>query len=325
MTTLLRPLALLLTLACACASHAAFSADSYPDKPIRLIVPFPPGGTADAILRLVGQKLTEAFGRQVLIDNRPGGGTIIATEIGAHAIADGYTLLAVSTAYTVNPSLYKKLPYDPFKSLTPVTLVASAPNVLLVNASVPANTVAELIAYAKAKPRQVNFGSAGNGTSNHLAGEMFKIMANVDITHVPYKGDAPAITDLISGQIQMLFIGWGPIAQHVKTGKLKALAVTSAQPTPLIPDLPTIASSGLAGFESAVWSGIVVPAGTPANRITFLQAEISRVLNQADVKDKITGFGYQPVGSTSAEFGNFLHSEIARWSKVVREAGIRVE
>ena len=315
-----------LLVAGACAvTLPGFAAQTYPDRAIRLIIPFPPGGTADTILRVLAQKLADAFAPQMVVDNRPGGGTIIATEIGARANADGYTLLAVSTAYTVNPSLYKKLPYDPDKSFAPVTLVAAAPNVLVVNPAVPVASVAELTAYAKSKPRQLNFGSAGNGTSTHLAGEMFKGMAKVDITHIPYKGDAPAITDLISGQTQILFIGWGPIEQHVKSGRVKALAVTSASPTPLVPNLPTVASGGLPNFVSSVWSGLMVPAGTPANVIARLQSEVAKILKQSETRDRIIGMGYEPIGSAPAEFGAFVRAETARWAMVIKEAGIRVE
>jgi len=230
--------------ACALAAPLlAHAADPFPNKPLRLLVPFPAGGATDSILRLVGQKLGERIGQPVVIDNRPGGGTVIASDAGAKAPPDGYTLLGVTAAFAVNPSLLKKLPYDSEKDFAPVTQVSFAPNVLLVNPSVPAKTPQELIAYAKANPKKVNYGSAGNGTSNHLAGEMLRTMAGVDIVHVPYKGDSGAITDLIAGQIQMLFIGWAPVSQHVASGKLRALAVTSAKPTSLVPGLPALAGA----------------------------------------------------------------------------------
>jgi tripartite-type tricarboxylate transporter receptor subunit TctC len=208
----------------------------------------------------------------------------------------------------------------------PITLVASGPTVLVVNPSVPGNTVRDLIAYAKSKPGQVSFASAGFGSSAHLAGEMFKVMAKVGINHVPYKGDPQAVTDLISGQVQMLFVGaWASVAQHVKSGKLKALAVASAQPTPLVPDLPTVASEGLPGFEAIVWNGIVVPAGTPSDIAERLQSEISKLLKQPDVKERFFGIGVEPGGNSSAAFGEFLRSEMARWAKVVKDAGIQAE
>lgn len=318
-------LALSIILICDCTFSATFAADSYPNKPIRLIVPFPAGGSTDTVMRILGEKLTEALGQQVVIDNRPGAGTIIATDIGARSVPDGHTLLCVTATYTVNPSLYDKLPYDPSKSLAPVTLVSSGPNVLAVTPSVPGNTVKDLIAYAKNRAGQVSFGSAGVGSSTHLAGEMFKIMAHVNIIHVPYKGDPPAVTDLISGQIQMLFVGgWANIAQHVAAGKVKALAVTSTRPSALVPGLPTVASSGLPGFESVVWNGIVVPSGTPNNIIARLQSNVSSILKQADVRNKIMAVGFEPSGNSSAEFGEFLRSEIARWANVVKQAGIRI-
>jgi tripartite-type tricarboxylate transporter receptor subunit TctC len=307
-----------------CPLAPLLAADTYPQRPLRLIVPFPPGGAGDTVARMVAQKLGDTFGQQVVVDNRPGGGTIIATEIGAKAIPDGHTLLVVSAAFTVNPSLYKKLPYDTEKDFIPVTQTWSAPNLLIVNPSLPAGSVKELIAYAKANPGKINFGSAGNGTSTHLAGEMFRTMAGIDIVHVPYKGDAPAIADLIGGQIQMLFISLGPVAQLVKTGRVKALAVSSSNAFSLVPDLPTVASGGLPGFESSAWNGIAVPRATPAEIVSRLQAEIARILAQSETREKMFGLGFEPIGNTPPQFKAFIGTEIKRMAKLVSDAGIRI-
>jgi tripartite-type tricarboxylate transporter receptor subunit TctC len=303
----------------------AVFAQGYPTKPLRLIVPFPPGGGADSISRVVAQKLSGALGQNILLDNRPGAGTLIATDLGAKAAPDGYTLLLITAAFTANPSLYRKLPYDSEKDLSPVTALAAAPNILVVHPSVPAVSVRELIAHAKASPNQLNFGSAGNGTSNHFAGEMFRTMAGIDVVHVPYKGTAPSITDLIAGRIQMLFIGLAPVEQHIKTGRLRALAVASAKPSSVVPGLPTIASSGLPEFESTVWNGIAVPAATPAAIVNRLYTETARVLAQAETRDKILSMGFEPVGNTPQDFRQFVGSEMKRAAKLVADAGIRAD
>ncbi len=303
----------------------AVFAQGYPTKPLRLIVPFPPGGGADSISRVVAQKLSGALGQNILLDNRPGAGTLIATDLGAKAAPDGYTLLLITAAFTANPSLYRKLPYDSEKDLSPVTALAAAPNILVVHPSVPAVSVRELIAHAKASPNQLNFGSAGNGTSNHFAGEMFRTMAGIDVVHVPYKGTAPSITDLIAGRIQMLFIGLAPVEQHIKPGRLRALAVASANPSSVVPGLPTIASSGLPEFESTVWNGIAVPAATPAAIVNRLYTETARVLAQAETRDKILSMGFEPVGNTPQDFRQFVGSEMKRAAKLVADAGIRAD
>ncbi len=310
----------------ACNSTAVWAADAYPQRPIRLIIPFTAGGSTDVAQRIVAQKLSERFGQQVVADNRPGAGTMLATELAARALPDGYTLLCVTASYTINPSIFKKLPYDAEKTFAPVTMVAAGPTVLVVNPVVPGTTVKDLIAFAKAKPGQLTYGSAGFGSSAHLASEMFKIMATVDMVHVPYKGDPQAVADLMSGQIQMLFVGaWSSVAQHVNSGKLKALAVASAQPTPLVPDLPTVASAGLPNFEAIVWNGIVVPSGTPTAIVNRLQREISDSIRQADVRTKFHSMGVEPGGQSSAEFRQFLRAQLARWATVVKQAGIKPE
>jgi tripartite-type tricarboxylate transporter receptor subunit TctC len=306
-------------------SYVVAASPPYPDRPLRVIVPFPPGGSTDTVVRVVGQKLTESLGQQVVVDNRPGAGTIIATEIASRAPADGYTLLIASAAFTVNPSLYAKLPYNPEKDFAPVTQLAAAPNILVVHPSIQASSMKDLIALAKAKPRQLNFGSAGAGSSNHLAGEMLKTMAGIDIVHVPYKGDAPAVTDLLSGQIQMLFIGPPPVVPHIKAGKLKAIAIASRKPSPLMPQLPTVADSGLPGFESTVWSGLLMPAGAPASAIDRVHREIARLIKLPDVQERFVSLAFDPIGSSPAEFRSYLRDEMRRWSEVVKRAGIKME
>jgi len=314
-----------LALICCCWYSQAYAADSYPQRPLRVIVPFASGGAADVVVRVIGQKLSSTLGHQMVIDNRPGGGTIIATELAAKAVPDGYTLLVVSAAFAVNPSLYRKLPYDTATDFSPVTQTWSAPNLLIVGPSLPVTSVKELIAYAKSNPGKINFGSAGNGTSNHLAGELFRTLAGVDIVHVPYKGDAPAVTDLVGGQIQMLFISLVAVSQHVKAGRLKALGVSSASSFSLAPELPTLASSGLPGFVSSVWNGIVAPRGTSEHIVNRLQSEIAHTLAEPETRERVLGLGVEPVGSTPPQFRAFIAAEMKRSAKLVSEAAIRLD
>jgi tripartite-type tricarboxylate transporter receptor subunit TctC len=287
-------------------------------------VPFPPGGATDSIVRIVAQKLSDRFSQQFIVENKPGGGTVIATDFAAKAAPDGYTLLVVTAAFAVNPSLQKKLPYDTGKDFVPITLMSSAPNVLVTHPSVPAANVKELIDFAKANPGKLNYASAGNGSSNHLAGEMFRTMAGVNIVHVPYKGDAPAITDLLGGQVQVLFIGLAPVAQHISSGKLHALAVTSAAATTLVPGLAPLANT-VPGFDSQVWNGLLAPAKTPAAIVSALQAEIAKVLAQPETREKILGMGFEPAGTSPAQFRTFLEREVQRSAKVVTDAGIKLD
>jgi tripartite-type tricarboxylate transporter receptor subunit TctC len=305
------------------AAPASAQPQAFPAQPLQLIVPFPPGGATDSIMRLVGQKLTGRLGQQVIINNVPGAGTIIASDKGAKAAPDGYTLLGVTAAFAANPALHSKMPYSN-ADLAAVTELSAAPNVLVINPALPVNSPEEFVRYAKAHPREINFGSAGNGTSNHLSGELLKSMAGIEIVHVPYKGDAPSITDLIGGQIQCLFIGWAPIAQHVKSGKLKALAVTSAGPSDLVPGLPPL-SRAVPGFESSVWNGIMVPARTPPSIVARLHAEITQVLAEPAVRDEIRVFGFAPIGNSPDEFGKFLRNEEQRMAELVRRGQIKVD
>jgi tripartite-type tricarboxylate transporter receptor subunit TctC len=314
--------------ACLTAAHAQVaskSAAAYPTRPIRLVVPFAPGGSNDIMARLAGQKLSESLGTQVVVDNRAGGSGIIGTDIAAKAAPDGYTLLMMSLTFAVNPSLYSKLPYDTEKDLAPVTLVASAPLMLVVHPSLPAKSVQELIAYAKANPGKLNFGSGGPGTTPHLAGEMLKMMAGVKMTHVPYKGGGPALTDLVGGQIQLMLENIPSTLLHAKSGRLRALAVSGLKRSPLVPDLPTLDEAGLKGYEIVGWNGFFVPAGTSRSIVTLLYKETAKALGQADVKERLATMGAEPVGSSPDEFRAFVKTEIVKWAKVVKAAGLKVE
>ncbi|OGA53151.1 MAG: hypothetical protein A3F74_11980 [Betaproteobacteria bacterium RIFCSPLOWO2_12_FULL_62_58] len=299
---------------------------AYPTKPIRMICPFPPGGTTDVVARLVAQKLTEAWGQQVVVDNRPGAGGIIGTEIVAKAAPDGYTVLLGSiTTHAVNPALYKKLNFDPVKDFAPVSLVVSSPQLLAVHPSVAAKSVKELIALAKAKPGQLNYASAGTGTSPHLTFELFKSMAGIDVVHVPYKGTGPAITDLIGGQVQMMITGVVALMPHIKSGKLRGLGVTSAKRVAALPDLPTIAESGIPGFDVSSWFGVFLPGGTPKPIVAKMNAEIRKILEVPEVRQRLISQGADPASNTPEEFAAYVKAEMAKWGKVARDTGTRAD
>ncbi len=300
-------------------------AQVYPTKPIRMIVGFPVGGTADIVARILGQKLSERFQYQIVVDNRPGAGSAIASDITARAAPDGYTLLLISASHAVNAGFHAKLPYDPVKDFAAVTLVASAPLVLVANPSLPAKSVAELIEMARARPGQLNFASSGTGGSSHLAGELLKRMANIDLTHVPYKGAALALTDVISGQVQLLFPSLPTALPQIKAGRVKALAVTSTKRSAALPEIPTVAESGVAGYEATNWYGVLAPAATPKHIVAKLNAEILQALRSTDVTDAVSRQGADPLGTAPGEFENYLASEIAKWAKVIRDAGIRAD
>jgi len=319
------------TIACLLAAMtmpalAAENAQSYPSKPIRLVVPFTPGGSTDILARVIGMKLTEAWGKQVVIDNRPGAGGNIGVDLVAKSLPDGYTLVMghIGT-FGVNPTLYPKLPYDPIRDFQPITLVALVPNMLSVNPSLPVKSVKELIALAKAKPGTINFGSGGNGSAAHLAGEYFKLMTKTEITHIPYRGTSPAVTDLIAGQIQMIITGVPPTLNFVKTGKLRALAVATSKRLALLPDLPTIAEAGVPGYEATQWYGVLAPAGTPRPIVDKLNAEMAKAIKGPDVREKLAADAAEPVGNSPEEFGAFIKKEIARWAPVVKASGARPE
>jgi tripartite-type tricarboxylate transporter receptor subunit TctC len=302
------------------------SAQPYPNKPIRLVVPFPAAGTTDILAREVGQRLTETLGQPVVIDNRPGAAGNLGTEIVAKSPADGYTLLmcTVST-HAINPGLYSKLNFDHIKDFAPVILVARVPNVLEVNPGVPVNTVADLIKLAKEKPGQLNFASSGSGTSIHLSGELFKTMTGVDMVHVPYKGSAPALADLIGGQVQLMFDNLPSSLQMIKAGKLRAVAVTSADRAPALPNVPTIAESGVPGFEATSWFGVVAPAGTPPEIVNRLNAEIDKWLKSPEAKEKLLAQGAAAAGGTPEQFAAYIRSETDKWAKVIKASGAKVD
>ena len=300
-------------------------AQSYPSKPIRLVLPYPPGGGTDVIARPLAQKLTEQLGQQVIVDNRGGAGGNIGMEFVAKSPADGYTLLFALTAqYAVNPSLYPKLSYDPIRDYAPISLLANAPYLLVVHPTLPAKSVAELVALVKARPGQLSYSSSGNGSGAHLAGEMLRSLARVEIVHVPYKGAGPAMPDLIAGQVQLSFITYTAAGPHIKTGRLRALGVTTAKRSPTLPDLPAIGET-VAGYDSAVWYGFAAPAGTPLEIVSKLNAEVLRVLAAPDFRSRITLEAVSPIGSTPEEFGSFMKSEIVRWAKVVKDSGAKVD
>jgi len=302
-------------------------AQPYPSKPIRFVVPFPPGGPLDIMGRAIAQKLAEAWGQPVVVDNRPGAGGGIGAELVAKSPGDGYTLLmgAVST-HAINPSLYAKVPYDPQKDFVPVALVAQVPNILVVNPSLPVHSVKELIDYARAKPGALSFGSGSTGSTGHLAGELFKTMAGVDMVHIPYKGGAPAMQDLLAGQTQLMFDNLANALPQVKAGKLRALAVTTMKRAPAVPDLPTVAESGLPGFDLTTWFGVFVPAGTPPETVAKLNAEIVKALGSKDLVDRLAGMGaVPPENNTPESFAAFVRAEAAKYAQVVKSSGARVD
>jgi tripartite-type tricarboxylate transporter receptor subunit TctC len=310
----------------AIAPLAADSIATFPSKPVRLVVPFTPGGSTDILARALGQKLSESWGQPVVIDNRPGAGGIIGMETVARAAPDGYTLVMghVGTL-AANPALYKTLPYDPVRDFAPVTLIAMVPNVLVVGPAMPARTVAEFIALAKAKPGKLDYGSGGNGSAAHLATEYFKLKAGVDLQHIPYKGTAPALADLLGGQIALMITGLPPVLAHAKSGKLRILGVASLQRLKQFPDIPTIAESGVPGFEATQWYGILAPAATPADVVAKLNREIVKALKDPAVAEKLASEGADPVGNSPEQFAAFIKSEIDLWGRVIRATGARAD
>lgn len=299
-------------------------AQNYPTKPIRLIVPFPPGGTTDVVARLMAQKITDAWGQQVVVDNRPGAGGTIGTELAAKSPPDGYTLLMGSiTTHAVNPALYSKLNFDPVKDFAPVGLIVSSPQLLAVHPSVPAKSAREFIALARKSPGKLNYASAGAGTSPHLTFELFKSVAGVDLVHVPYRGTGPAITELVGGQVQAMITGVVALMPHVKSGRLRGLAVTSAKRVSALPQLPTLQEEGLAGFNVSSWFGFFAPARTSPKIVDRLNGEIARILADPEVAKRLTDQGADPAPMKPGEFAAYVKSEMERWGKVVRETGAR--
>ena len=307
-------------------SMGAIAQSAYPSKPIRIIVPFPPGGGNDVIARVVAQKLSDKFGQQVVVDNRAGANGIVGLQALMQSAPDGYTLaVAAAGPMAVNPSLYQKLPYDPIKDFSPITNLVNFPLLLVTHPSVPAKTTNELVALAKAKPRQLFFASPGSGNSGHLAGELFNSMANVQTVHVPYKGQGPALSDLIAGQVQMLYSSIPSVLPQVRSGQLNAIAVGSAKRLASLPDIPTISESGVPGYEAYSWVGLVAPAKTPRDIIQKLYGEIADILRQKDVAEKLLGQGAIPIGDTPEQFAQYIRAEIDKWGAVVRSANIKAD
>jgi len=304
---------------------ASAGAQTYPSKAVRLVVGFPPGGATDVVARALGQKMSEAFGQPVIIDNRAGAASNIATELVATSPRDGYTLLMGTISLAINASLYKNLPYDALKDLAPVSQVTSAPFLLVLHPSVPARTVKEFIALAKARPGQLNFASAGNGSGAHLFAEMFRSMAGIDIVHVPYKGAAPATTAVLSGETPFMFDNIVTTLPLARSGKFRALAVTTLTRASAAPDIPTVAEAGVPGYDANSWFGVFAPAGAPPAVINRLHTELVRILKAPDVKERLASFGAEPVGSDPARFAAFFRNEVAKWGKVVRDSGARID
>jgi tripartite-type tricarboxylate transporter receptor subunit TctC len=315
-----------LLLATVIAAPVVAQTTAYPNRPIRFVVPFAPGGNADTISRNAGLKVAEAIGQQVVIDNRSGANGNIGMEIVARAAPDGYTIvLGYIANVAIAPSLVSKLPYDPIKDYAPITLLATAPNIIVVHSSVNARTLKELIALSKAKPKSINFSSAGVASVGHLTGELFNTVTGSDFQHVPYKGSAQGVIDLVAGQIQMLIGGMSSVMPHVKGGRLRAIAMTGAQRSPAVPEVPTVAESLLPGFEATAWYGAMAPAGTPRPVVTRLHSEFAKALALPDVKQRLENLGYQIVASTPDEFAAYIKTEIAKWAKVVKASGAKAE
>lgn len=315
---------LLITVAAFVISPAI--AETWPTRPIRFIVPFAPGGGGDVVGRIIGQRMSEQLGKPLIIDNRAGGGGTLGCELAAKAAPDGYTLLLGNVGpIAVGPALYPKLAYDPVRDFAPVTMIASFPNLLVANPGLPFKTVPELVAYAKSRPGTLNFASAGAGTSTHLAGELFKSVAGIDVVHVPYKGGAAAMTDIIAGQVAYYFGTMPSSMPLAKAGKLRALAVTSLTRSPAAPEVPTIAESGYPKFETAAWYGLMFPTGTPREIVARTNAATMSVLALSDIRERLVHEGSEPMGSTPAQFSAYIKAEIAKWSGVVKAANLKAD
>jgi tripartite-type tricarboxylate transporter receptor subunit TctC len=300
-------------------------AQSYPSKPVRVVVPYPPGGSTDIVARVIGEQLSQSMGQRFVADNRPGAGGNIGMQLAAGAEPDGYTVVVGTTAHAINMTLFKDLPYDTVKDFEPIALLTEIPLILVVNPAVEAQSVADLIALAKERPGTLNVASSGNGQSTHLAAEMFNAMAGIKLTHVPYKGSAPAITDVMAGHVQLMFDTVMSALPHVQAGKLRALAVSSAERAPVAPDVPTIAEAALPGYEAIAWNGLFAPAGTPRAIIDQLNAEVVRALQSEKVKEQLASLGATARPTTPSDFSTYVRDEVAKWAKVVKESGATVE
>ncbi|MEO7727785.1 MAG: tripartite tricarboxylate transporter substrate binding protein [Burkholderiales bacterium] len=308
-----------------CAAVSTAGAAEYPGRSIRYIVPQGAGGSSDTLARLVTQKLSESLGQQVVVDNRPGATGNIGTEIAARAAPDGYTLLQVATSLATNPALSVKMPFDAVRDFAPITLLSQSPNLWIVHPSLPARNMRELIALAKTRPGEINYSSSGTGSSQHLAGELLKSLAHIDIVHIPYKGSPPALIDLLGGRVVLMCSTIAPAMPLVKSGKLHALAVTSLKRSAAAPAIPTVAESGLAGYEATAWQGVLAPAGTPREIITRLNTELVRVVNQPEVRRQLSEQGYEPAGNSPEQFAEYIKTEIAKWTRVIKAAGLKAE
>ncbi|MDB5867010.1 MAG: hypothetical protein JWO70_4816 [Betaproteobacteria bacterium] len=319
------PLTLGACIVAALAVGGAAIAQSYPVKPVRIIVPFAPGGGTDIIGRAIAPRLSEALGQQVIIDNRPGAGTIIGAELAARAAPDGYTMfMGINGTMAINPSMYKKLPYDPVKDFAPVGMLGVGPNVLVVHPSLPARSVKDLIALAKAHPGKLSYASSGTGGAPHLAGELLKSMGHIDMTHIPYKGAGPATIDLLAGHVQVMFAGLGAAIPHIRANKVRGLAVASAKRSVTIPELPAIAET-LPGFEASTWFALFVPTGTPKDVVTRLHSEVGKVMARKDVHQQLIAQGYETTAGTPEQLAAQIKQDITRWAGVIRGAGIQPE
>ena len=313
-----------IALVLAAFAHLA-SAQDYPSRPVRVVVPFSPGGAVDGPMRVIAQELSKRWAQQVVVDNRPGAGATIGADMVAKSAPDGYTLLLASQTNAIAATLYPKLPYDPVEDFAPITLIGREPGVLVVHPSLPVNTLGEFIAYVKARPGQVDYASSGNGSGQHLFMAMLASMTGMNMSHVPYKGSGQATTDLLAGQVMASIPGTAGMVGHIKAGKLRPIAVTGATRSPLLPDVPTVAESGVSGYEAYVWMGLLAPKGTPPAIIDRLQREVSAVLAEDEVRRYMAGAGIEIVGSQPAEFDRFFRHEKEQWAKVIRETGAKVD
>ena len=300
-------------------------AQSYPSKPIKIVVPYPPGGFNDTLGRTLAAKFTESWGQPVVVENKPGANTVIGSDFVAKSPPDGYTLLIVAFPFAVTPSLIRNMPYDTVKGFAPVVLAAQSPNILVVNPELAVKSVGDLIALARAKPDSLSYASTGNGSSNHISMELFKSLAGVKIVHIPYKGSAPAVTDLLGGQVQVMFDNAPNVMPQVKAGRLRALGQSGTSRSAIAPDLPTVAEAGVPGYEVMVWFGLVAPAGTPREIVQKLNAEVLKILAMPDVRERFLAQGVEPLGSTPEQFAEHIKAQMAKWGKVVRDAGVIAE
>jgi tripartite-type tricarboxylate transporter receptor subunit TctC len=307
------------------ASGISIAQEAWPARPVRFILPFPPGGGTDILGRLIAERLSVHLGQPVVTENRGGAGGNVGAEAAARAAPDGYTIVLVAPSLAISPTLYSKINYDPVKDFAPVSLVATVPNVMVTQASLPVLTLQDFIAFVKAKPGALNFGSGGAGTSNHLAGELFNIVTGTTLVHIPYKGVNLAMQDVLSGNVHLVFIGIPAAAPHIKAGKLRALAVVAPQRSAALPDVPTVTEAGLRDFEVTTWYGVLAPAGTPKNIVTRLNTELVKIMHSPELKEKLAATGTDPLTSTPEEFAAYIKREIAKWGEVVRKAGVKAD